>query len=115
MQLFLALPACGIATHSGTVGFAAVSSEKSISVVLQITRKARTLPRASVSSIHFRRGKPFDDHLCPEGELEEHFPLNAFGTVREPLEQIYRSSETTDRISMRIALERLPRQLSHMS
>jgi len=62
MQLFLALPACGIATHSGTVGFAAVSSEKSISVVLQITRKPRALPSASVSSIHFRRGKPFGDH-----------------------------------------------------
>ena len=57
------------------------------------SRESRGHSRASVSSIHFRRGKPFDDHYCrAEGELEDHFPLNAFGTVREPLEQIYRSA-----------------------
>ena len=33
--------------------------------------------------------------------------MNTLGAVREPLEQIYRRIETTDRISMRRALQRL--------
>src|SRR5713101_8059097 len=39
--------------------------------------------------------------------MEEQFLPNTFGAVRESLEQIYRRSETTDRISMRRALQRL--------
>jgi hypothetical protein len=64
--------------------------------------------RASVSALHLRRGTALNGaERWANSELEQQFSLNAFGTVREPLKQIYRRSETTDRIGMRGALQRL--------
>src|SRR5258708_16329439 len=70
-----------------------------------VAQSLTKLPSARVSSLDFRRAIPFDDHECrAKGQLKEQFSLNAFAAVRQPLKQIYRRTETTDRISIPGAL-----------
>ncbi len=73
-----------------------------------VTHQLTKLPRASESSTHFGRGPAFNDPQgLATGQLDEQFSPNTFGTLWQPLEQIYRRSETTDRISIRRALQSL--------
>src|SRR5215471_15715594 len=64
--------------------------------------------RIRVLGLHCPGGIPSNgDYGCADGQKEEQFPLNALGTFRKLLEQIYRRTETTYRISIGRALKRL--------
>src|SRR5215471_6564513 len=67
------------------------------------------LPRARICGLRFRRWRiPSNgDYGCADGQKEKHFPLNALGTFWQLLEQSYRRTETTYRISIGRALKRL--------
>src|SRR6266851_7877329 len=73
----------------------------------RVARPLTKLSHASVSSLCFGRTPAFNsEQSWADGQLEGHFSLNTLA-IWKPLNQIYRRTETANRISIRRALHRL--------